>query len=207
MNKSSICTSSLLPKMQIKIVMSVIIWLPWGKRRSVPCSFSMFQDFSYWPMAEKWHKGNSLLLGGKGWIPNLLLAAVGKSQCLVDTLQPFMLGKLLGLKDKFFRDIRRGKQVVLWPKDTVCGDTLYNGPNDQLGYVSCRIPNLAASFFPFFQCQFVAIAVHSSYNLFAECPFPDGFNIAVFLYILSLIALFLHFYYWTYTRGKKEKLT
>ncbi|XP_064890433.1 very long chain fatty acid elongase 4 isoform X1 [Columba livia] len=56
-------------------------------------------------------------------------------------------------------------------------------------------------------CQFVAIAVHSSYNLFAECPFPDGFNIAVFLYILSLIALFLHFYYWTYTRGKKEKLT
>ncbi|XP_027305722.1 very long chain fatty acid elongase 4-like isoform X2 [Anas acuta] len=56
-------------------------------------------------------------------------------------------------------------------------------------------------------CQFVAIAVHSSYNLFTECPFPDGFNIAVFLYILSLIALFLHYYYWTYTRGKKKKLT
>ncbi|XP_075022325.1 very long chain fatty acid elongase 4-like [Calonectris borealis] len=56
-------------------------------------------------------------------------------------------------------------------------------------------------------CQFVAIAAHSSYNLFTECPFPDGFNIAVFLYILSLIALFLHFYYRTYTRGKQEKLT
>ncbi|XP_043362164.1 elongation of very long chain fatty acids protein 4-like [Dermochelys coriacea] len=56
-------------------------------------------------------------------------------------------------------------------------------------------------------CQFVAIAVHSSYNLFTECPFPDGFNIAVFLYILSLIVLFLNFYYWTYTRGKWEKLT
>ncbi|GAB0177366.1 elongation of very long chain fatty acids protein 4-like [Grus japonensis] len=56
-------------------------------------------------------------------------------------------------------------------------------------------------------CQFVAIAVHSSYNLFTECPFPYGFNTAVFLYILSLIALFLHFYYQTYTRGKKEKLT
>ncbi|XP_035401848.1 elongation of very long chain fatty acids protein 7-like isoform X2 [Cygnus atratus] len=40
-----------------------------------------------------------------------------------------------------------------------------------------------------------------------ECPFPDGFNIAVFLYILSLIALFLRYYYWTYTRGKKKKLT
>ncbi|KGL85958.1 Elongation of very long chain fatty acids protein 4, partial [Charadrius vociferus] len=37
----------------------------------------------------------------------------------------------------------------------------------------------------------------------SECPFPDGFNIAVFLYILSLIALFLHFYYRTYTRGKQ----
>ncbi|NXJ52423.1 ELOV4 protein, partial [Spizaetus tyrannus] len=52
-------------------------------------------------------------------------------------------------------------------------------------------------------CQFVAIAAHSSYNLFTECPFPDGFNAAVFLYILSLIALFLRFYYQTYIRGKQ----
>ncbi|NXD00423.1 ELOV4 protein, partial [Certhia familiaris] len=52
-------------------------------------------------------------------------------------------------------------------------------------------------------CQFVAIAAHSSYNLFTECPFPDGFNIAVFLYVLSLLALFLHFYYRTYVRGKQ----
>ncbi|NXJ83926.1 ELOV4 protein, partial [Trogon melanurus] len=52
-------------------------------------------------------------------------------------------------------------------------------------------------------CQFVAIAAHSSYNLFTECPFPDGFNTAVFLYILSLIALFLHFYYRTYIREKQ----
>uniref|UniRef100_A0A8C9MZB1 Elongation of very long chain fatty acids protein n=1 Tax=Serinus canaria TaxID=9135 RepID=A0A8C9MZB1_SERCA len=53
-------------------------------------------------------------------------------------------------------------------------------------------------------CQFVAIATHSSYNLFTECPFPDGFNTAVFLYILSLLALFLRFYYRTYVRGKTE---
>ncbi|NXU66946.1 ELOV4 protein, partial [Horornis vulcanius] len=52
-------------------------------------------------------------------------------------------------------------------------------------------------------CQFVAIAAHSSYNLFTECPFPDGFNTAVFLYILSLLALFLRFYYRTYVRGKR----
>uniref|UniRef100_A0A8C0BU57 Elongation of very long chain fatty acids protein n=1 Tax=Buteo japonicus TaxID=224669 RepID=A0A8C0BU57_9AVES len=47
----------------------------------------------------------------------------------------------------------------------------------------------------------ITIAAHSSYNLFTECPFPDGFNAAVFLYILSLIALFLRFYYQTYIRG------
>ncbi|XP_009673706.1 very long chain fatty acid elongase 4-like isoform X2 [Struthio camelus] len=56
-------------------------------------------------------------------------------------------------------------------------------------------------------CQFVAIAAHSSYNLFTECQFPNGFNAAVFLYILSLITLFLRFYYRTYIRGKQEKLT
>ncbi|XP_060046224.1 potassium voltage-gated channel subfamily A member 1 isoform X4 [Erinaceus europaeus] len=56
-------------------------------------------------------------------------------------------------------------------------------------------------------CQFVAIVAHSSYNLFADCAFPDGFNIAVLLYSFSLIILFLNFYYQTYLRGKWEKLT
>ncbi|KAI4586241.1 hypothetical protein MJG53_004028 [Ovis ammon polii x Ovis aries] len=54
--------------------------------------------------------------------------------------------------------------------------------------------------------QFVAIAAHSSYNLFAECPFPDGFNVAVLLYSLSLLALFLNFYQQTYLRSKQKKL-
>nr|XP_020671317.1 elongation of very long chain fatty acids protein 4-like [Pogona vitticeps] len=53
--------------------------------------------------------------------------------------------------------------------------------------------------------QFMAIAVHSSYNLFSECQFPDGFNLAVFIYILSLIVLFLNFYYRTYIRKKQKK--
>ncbi|KAJ7329177.1 hypothetical protein JRQ81_015351, partial [Phrynocephalus forsythii] len=53
--------------------------------------------------------------------------------------------------------------------------------------------------------QFMAIAVHSSYNLFTECHFPDGFNLAVFLYILTLIVLFLNFYYRTYIRKKQKK--
>uniref|UniRef100_A0A8C2QT18 Elongation of very long chain fatty acids protein n=1 Tax=Capra hircus TaxID=9925 RepID=A0A8C2QT18_CAPHI len=54
--------------------------------------------------------------------------------------------------------------------------------------------------------QFVAIAAHSSYNLFAECPFPDGFNVAVLLYSLSLLALFLNFYQQTYLRSKQKRL-
>ncbi|XP_055439513.1 elongation of very long chain fatty acids protein 7-like [Bubalus kerabau] len=54
--------------------------------------------------------------------------------------------------------------------------------------------------------QFVAIATHSSYNLFAECPFPDSFNVAVLLYSLSLLALFLNFYQHTYLRSKQKKL-
>ncbi|MXQ92549.1 hypothetical protein E5288_WYG001013 [Bos mutus] len=53
---------------------------------------------------------------------------------------------------------------------------------------------------------FVAIAACSSYNLFAECPFPDGFNVAVLLYSLSLLALFLNFYQQTYLRNKQKKL-
>ncbi|XP_053107697.1 elongation of very long chain fatty acids protein 4-like [Hemicordylus capensis] len=52
--------------------------------------------------------------------------------------------------------------------------------------------------------QFVAIAIHSSYNLFTECLFPDGFNLAVSIYILSLIVLFLNFYYWTYIKKQKK---
>lgn len=53
-------------------------------------------------------------------------------------------------------------------------------------------------------CQFVAIAAHSSYNVFAECPFPDGFNVAVLLYSLSLIPFFLNFYHQTYLRGNRR---
>ncbi|KAB0348218.1 hypothetical protein FD754_013075, partial [Muntiacus muntjak] len=42
--------------------------------------------------------------------------------------------------------------------------------------------------------QFVAIAAHSSYNLFAECSFPN-----------SLLALFFNFYQQTYLRSKRKK--
>lgn len=51
----------------------------------------------------------------------------------------------------------------------------------------------------------MAIATHSSYNLFAECPFPDGFNVAVLLYLLRLLTLFFNFYQQTYLRSKRKK--
>lgn len=53
--------------------------------------------------------------------------------------------------------------------------------------------------------QFAAIALHSGYNLFTDCPFPDGFNLAVFTYIITLIILFLNFYYQTYLRRPQKK--
>lgn len=43
-----------------------------------------------------------------------------------------------------------------------------DGLNGQLRCISCRFPNLTASLFHLFQCQFVAMATHSSYKLFTE---------------------------------------
>uniref|UniRef100_A0A8C5Q9D7 Elongation of very long chain fatty acids protein n=1 Tax=Leptobrachium leishanense TaxID=445787 RepID=A0A8C5Q9D7_9ANUR len=59
--------------------------------------------------------------------------------------------------------------------------------------------------FLFLQTQFGAIALHSGYNLVTDCPFPDGFNTAVFAYIITLIILFLNFYYQTYLRRTQRK--
>ncbi|XP_045158476.2 elongation of very long chain fatty acids protein 4-like [Mercenaria mercenaria] len=53
--------------------------------------------------------------------------------------------------------------------------------------------------------QFLAFVVHTGYNLMIDCDFPRGFNIAVFLYAVSLIALFGNFYYRTYTNKKAHR--
>ncbi|XP_046353443.1 elongation of very long chain fatty acids protein 4-like [Haliotis rufescens] len=52
--------------------------------------------------------------------------------------------------------------------------------------------------------QFLAFVVHTGYNLMTDCDFPRGFNIAVFLYALSLILLFGNFYYRAYTLRQRE---
>ncbi|KAH3867427.1 elongation of very long chain fatty acids protein 4-like isoform X2 [Dreissena polymorpha] len=53
--------------------------------------------------------------------------------------------------------------------------------------------------------QFVLFLIHTGYNLLIDCDFPRGFMIAVFLYALSLIALFGNFYYQTYSSKKEKK--
>ncbi|XP_060939649.1 ELOVL fatty acid elongase 8a [Limanda limanda] len=51
--------------------------------------------------------------------------------------------------------------------------------------------------------QFFIVTLHTTYNLFADCDFPDSMNVVVFAYSLSLIALFSNFYYRSYLDKKK----
>ncbi|OWF42129.1 elongation of very long chain fatty acids protein 4-like [Mizuhopecten yessoensis] len=53
--------------------------------------------------------------------------------------------------------------------------------------------------------QFVAFVIHTGYNLLIDCDFPQGFNVAVFLYSISLIFLFGNFYYRAYLLKQREQ--
>ncbi|XP_042283429.1 ELOVL fatty acid elongase 8a [Thunnus albacares] len=55
--------------------------------------------------------------------------------------------------------------------------------------------------------QFLIVTIHTTYNLFADCDFPDSMNMVVVGYSLSLIALFSNFYYHSYLAKKKTKKT
>ncbi|XP_064606299.1 very long chain fatty acid elongase 4-like [Liolophura sinensis] len=56
--------------------------------------------------------------------------------------------------------------------------------------------------------QFILFVVHTTTNLLVECDYPQGYNIAVFIYAISLIILFGNFYYKSYvakrTQSKKD---
>ncbi|XP_069020703.1 very long chain fatty acid elongase 4-like [Embiotoca jacksoni] len=54
--------------------------------------------------------------------------------------------------------------------------------------------------------QFFIVTIHTTYNLYADCDYPDSMNAVVFAYCLSLIALFSNFYYRSYL-DKKTKTT
>uniref|UniRef100_A0A8C5N847 Elongation of very long chain fatty acids protein n=1 Tax=Gouania willdenowi TaxID=441366 RepID=A0A8C5N847_GOUWI len=43
--------------------------------------------------------------------------------------------------------------------------------------------------------QFFIVTIHTTYNLFADCDFPDSMNTVVLAYSISLIVLFSNFYY------------
>ncbi|XP_036409827.1 ELOVL fatty acid elongase 8a [Megalops cyprinoides] len=53
--------------------------------------------------------------------------------------------------------------------------------------------------------QFFILTIHTAYNLFTECDFPDSMNAVVFAYCLSLIVLFANFYYQSYLTQKAKK--
>ncbi|XP_058494032.1 ELOVL fatty acid elongase 8b [Solea solea] len=52
--------------------------------------------------------------------------------------------------------------------------------------------------------QFVMFLLHTGYNLFTECDFPDSMNTLVFGYCVTLIILFSNFYYQSYLNKKKK---
>ncbi|KAL5017047.1 hypothetical protein ScPMuIL_006636 [Solemya velum] len=53
--------------------------------------------------------------------------------------------------------------------------------------------------------QFFAIVLHQGYNLVVDCEFSKAWNAYVFIYDLSLIVLFSHFYFTTYSKKNEKK--
>ncbi|CAL9696345.1 unnamed protein product [Knipowitschia caucasica] len=53
--------------------------------------------------------------------------------------------------------------------------------------------------------QFCLFLLHTGYNLFTDCDFPDSMNIVVFGYCITLIILFSNFYYQSYLNQKKQR--
>ncbi|XP_076462049.1 very long chain fatty acid elongase 7-like [Babylonia areolata] len=53
--------------------------------------------------------------------------------------------------------------------------------------------------------QFVIVMIHTVTNIVVDCAFPKGFNWAVAIYALSLIALFANFYRQAYSRSSPKR--
>ncbi|XP_013858358.1 ELOVL fatty acid elongase 8b isoform X2 [Austrofundulus limnaeus] len=53
--------------------------------------------------------------------------------------------------------------------------------------------------------QFFLFLLHTGYNLFTDCNFPDSMNAVVFAYCVTLIVLFTNFYFQSYLNRKKQK--
>ena len=49
------------------------------------------------------------------------------------------------------------------------------------------------------------LITHCTVNMFTDCDFPQGYNYAVFLYLLMLIVLFGNFYIKSYGTGRAKK--
>ncbi|KAL8572529.1 hypothetical protein ACOMHN_019568 [Nucella lapillus] len=53
--------------------------------------------------------------------------------------------------------------------------------------------------------QFAIVIVHTITNIVVDCSFPKGFNWAMTLYALSLIALFANFYRHAYSKSPSQR--
>ncbi|XP_013410784.1 elongation of very long chain fatty acids protein 4 [Lingula anatina] len=51
--------------------------------------------------------------------------------------------------------------------------------------------------------QFVIILFHTSFAMYKDCGFPNGYNAALILYMVSHIVLFGNFYHQTYNKRKE----
>ncbi|KAM8874510.1 ELOVL fatty acid elongase 8b isoform 2-T2 [Spinachia spinachia] len=53
--------------------------------------------------------------------------------------------------------------------------------------------------------QFLLFLLHTGYNLFTACDFPDAMNAVVFGYCVTLIVLFSNFYFQSYLNKRKQE--
>ena len=67
--------------------------------------------------------------------------------------------------------------------------------------------NNCLTLFFLLQTQFVAVIIHTTINIMADCSYPKAFNYAVVLYALSLIVLFSNFYIKAYVNKKASHKT
>uniref|UniRef100_A0A3Q3QJL9 Elongation of very long chain fatty acids protein n=1 Tax=Monopterus albus TaxID=43700 RepID=A0A3Q3QJL9_MONAL len=55
--------------------------------------------------------------------------------------------------------------------------------------------------------QFFIVTIHITYNLFADCDFPDSMNMVVLVYSVSFIVFLGNFHYHNYLAKRKTKTT
>ncbi|KPP74915.1 elongation of very long chain fatty acids protein 4-like [Scleropages formosus] len=115
----------------------------------------------------------------------------------------FFFSKVIELSDTFFFILRKKNSQLTFLHVYHHGTMIFNwwaGVKYVAGAFLIGVINT------FVHIQFFILTIHTGYNYFAECDFPDSMNAVVLAYSISLIFLFSNFYYQNYL-GKKSKKT